>query len=446
MPVYFILLVLLLYLLPGLLQTIAQAPPPPAEGVALGQQVPDDLVLEMVNHSSPTARLSDFKGKLLLLDFYGTWCSSSRAPMARLDSLQREFSDQLQVLLVSYTKAKDDKTSVEAFFQKWRNPDGSRYSMPSVVNDTTLVKLFPHRRIPHFAWIGPDGTLLAITQAEKVTAPVIKRLLKEGIPPESLQKDLDLSKPLYAAAHLSEKNALQYSMLVKGKVDDSPGRSQLFRQGEGSIRALNVNLSLLEMFELARTNLYPIYGSRKLELIDVDSSRLIQEKSGLSPAEWKKQHTYSYELVLPAGQEDNVYRIMLEDLNRYTGYHAALEERETDCLLLVRKGRKDRIKNKGGQPTNSLYSPQRPRLQNMPIQVLVARLNGNNDLPLLVVDQTRYSAPIDIELSSGFTDLQVLRRELQAYGLDLVPARKKVLVPVLRQQKTNTAFGLSTNN
>jgi len=40
----------------------------------IGDPVPDIILENMVNYSGKTAHLSDFKGKLLILDFWATWC------------------------------------------------------------------------------------------------------------------------------------------------------------------------------------------------------------------------------------------------------------------------------------------------------------------------------------------------------------------------------------
>lgn len=434
MPILFLLLALLLQLVPGLTLSPARAQPmpPPAEGLPLGQPVPGASKHAVVNYHAPTVKLSDFRGKLLLLTFYGTWCSSSREPMPRLDSLQQAFDGQLQVLLVSYTGARDTKASVTAFLEQWRKPDGSRLGLPSIVDDTLLIKSFPHKRIPHFAWIGSDGTLQALTGPDQVTARNIQQAITTGVMPPSLLKDADLSQPLFPDNNRTVGNLLHYAILLKGKLDDGPPRMQLRREGEAIKGIVAANMSLLELYNAAKRNLYPAFGSKGLVLARVDSARLFQEKSGLSPSAWKAAHTYSYDLHLPPGHAGDFYRVMLDDLNRSSGYHASLELRETDCLLLVRKGRKDKLRSKGGEPESRLYSQQNPGMRNMPLDALVARLNGNNTLPQLVVNDTNYTGPVDIELKSGFGNLAALRKELQAYGLDLVKARRKTPLFVLR--------------
>lgn len=49
-----------------------------------------------------TIRLSDYKGKVVLLNFWATWCPPCRAEMPDLVKMQREYKGSLQVIGVTY--------------------------------------------------------------------------------------------------------------------------------------------------------------------------------------------------------------------------------------------------------------------------------------------------------------------------------------------------------
>ena len=44
--------------------------------LTIGDKVPDVEFENVINYSDKKVRLSDFKGKLMILDFWATWCTS----------------------------------------------------------------------------------------------------------------------------------------------------------------------------------------------------------------------------------------------------------------------------------------------------------------------------------------------------------------------------------
>lgn len=112
-----------------------------------------DTVPDVRNYKSKSASLSDFKDKLLILDFWATWCSPCVYMIPRMDSLQKQFEGKVQFLAVT---AESEKT-VAAFRAKYEKRKGKRIAHPEVVSDTVLRTLFNHTALPHYVWIDPRG-------------------------------------------------------------------------------------------------------------------------------------------------------------------------------------------------------------------------------------------------------------------------------------------------
>lgn len=75
--------------------------------LVLGQGENPAPKLELKDVEGRDLRLSDYRGKVVLLNFWATWCAPCRAEMPDLVKWQREYKSQgLQVIGVTYPPAK----------------------------------------------------------------------------------------------------------------------------------------------------------------------------------------------------------------------------------------------------------------------------------------------------------------------------------------------------
>lgn len=98
----------LLALLPGDGTIGPEAPPPsadggaapePADAAAAGKVAPLNFTLKDMN--GVDVRLESFKGKVILINFWATWCGPCRVEIPYLIELQRQYADDMVVLGVS---------------------------------------------------------------------------------------------------------------------------------------------------------------------------------------------------------------------------------------------------------------------------------------------------------------------------------------------------------
>ena len=92
--------------------------------------------LEVVNYSGKTLSLKEDKDKLILLDFWNTWCSGCLLNFPKMETLEKQFKGKLKVLAVS----NQDRVTLEKFFS---GKNGQRYKgVVSVTGDKILHQLF----------------------------------------------------------------------------------------------------------------------------------------------------------------------------------------------------------------------------------------------------------------------------------------------------------------
>src|SRR5437868_5246081 len=120
--------------------------------IKVGDKLPNISVMQMMNYKLPKVSLEQFKGKKLILDFWASWCGGCAKKFPILDSMQRQYQDSLQVLLVSCANARDSRKKIGNFFEQQKISAGKPLILPTVVDDIDLDQLFPHQYIPHYVW------------------------------------------------------------------------------------------------------------------------------------------------------------------------------------------------------------------------------------------------------------------------------------------------------
>ena len=141
----------------------------------IGDRIPDMVFNVLYNSDIKKISTKDLFGKAIIIDFWATWCTGCVAGFPHLEELQATYKKNLQVLMVNNSN-RDSLEKINSFFSK-RKADGYVVSIPGFINEKSLDMLFPHRSIPHYIMIGPDGRVKAITDADGITEESIKRLI-----------------------------------------------------------------------------------------------------------------------------------------------------------------------------------------------------------------------------------------------------------------------------
>jgi thiol-disulfide isomerase/thioredoxin len=123
----------------------------PAAALAQTPRPAPPVVLRDLN--GRTVRLTDFKGKVVLLNFWATWCPPCRAEIPELVKWQREYRSQgLQVIGVTYppTNARKVRSAVRRL----------RVNYPVLFGRRETKALFdPGETLPFSIVIDRDGSV-----------------------------------------------------------------------------------------------------------------------------------------------------------------------------------------------------------------------------------------------------------------------------------------------
>lgn len=209
--------------------------------------VPDLQFSTLLNAPVNSTSLSKLKGKVVLVDFWATWCGACLEAMPHLKALQARYSKDLQVIAVTDESTKRADLYIKAKPANfWFAVDTGR----------KLAAIFPHQLIPHSILIGADGKLIAATLPEAITDQVIDSLLnkqKVHLPDkkDNLVSHEDLIQQSFAAA-----DTVQYRFMMQGEIKGGPGLSTTWLDNKAfSGRRLTcINLPLTTLYMLANGN------------------------------------------------------------------------------------------------------------------------------------------------------------------------------------------------
>lgn len=424
---------LLRYLLIALLcpcllnaQTFAGKP------LTIGDQVPDIEFPVIINHKTSSARLSDFKGKLVILDFWATWCTSCLQGFPKLDSLQKFFENDLKIFLVNSKETRDNLQKVSLFYKNWELRTGKNLDLPSVVEDTIAKKLFQPRLIPHYVWIGQDGKLIAFTSVEEVTAKNIRAVLNGEVSNLKMKKDQDVSQPLFTSNALPAEDLLYYSIFLKGQFDGLPG-GERFRYTNNVAHGLAMtNSSLLNMYKRVVFSGKKEFHTKQIILDMQDSSGILPPKNSELIKEWNKVNLYSFDFIMPVAEAPHLYEKAMDMLNEQSGYVGYFENRKIECLVLKRKGWFNKVKPERSNDPKETLSTSNKRIT-MPS--LMRQLNGIESIDELIINEAGFNGKINFKFPDDMNNLESMQQQLSSYGLKLKVVKRVIEIFVLKKLK-----------
>jgi len=409
-----------LLLLLMLIQTAIQAQTQYITPLKVGDKVPEELwkmSFTAVNQEGgENISLGNYRDKLIILDFWSTWCSPCIKAIPKFEQLQHDLKNDVQFIMVT----SQSKEVISPFFTK------RDVKLPSLVNDTLLTKIFPHRYVPHEVWI-KDGEIFAITGEKEVTSDNIGKALNgriKSFPEKKFNFDYDLTQPLLLNDNGGGAKDLLYHSLFTGYLDGIGGAG-VFTDSSGrfKIRALNGTILQLYQFAIRYENIPLSYANRCI--LDFDKQEEVlppPEVPAYSPAVREKY--YCYELIVPVGLREMVPQLMMEDLNRFFGaiynIRGAVEKRMVKCWVLKKKGSIENLVSKSETPEIIMDDSNLAVYRKQPFQKFynaMVSLFRKEMLP--IIDSTGITSEIDICFPAKEKDILKFKSCLNQYGLDL---------------------------
>ncbi len=160
-------------------KVVAQEPIKP---LYVGDRLPETFWQQehsvYANGQTTKQTLAQYKGKLLILDFWATWCGSCINKFNMLQQRQAKYGAALAVMLVNSSSTRDSPEKIKMLMEG-KKPPYQVFKLTSIINDEYLAALFPHGAVPHYVWVNKRGQIAALTNGELMNAAQLAHLLQK---------------------------------------------------------------------------------------------------------------------------------------------------------------------------------------------------------------------------------------------------------------------------
>lgn len=430
----------------------------------IGDQVPDLEFSNIINHDGKTIKLSDLKGKIVLLDFWATWCTPCIKSFPKMDSLQMQFKDDLVILPISYEP-------FEKVNKAWKDIEYIKGSNLPLIYDTNMHTYFAYRMVPHVIWIDRNGKIAAMTDNIPVTTENVSSFIAKGKIDLEEKRDIlerNFSRPFLAGQlgdYKFEPEQVLYSSTIIEGIDAmssagqfSPGRSKY-----GTLHLIAHNKSIQDLFKNALINIEipnrefenPKFYSNldfylnmyaRIQWEAKDSTHFWSINTSTAERFSKmpvKDLCFNFELILPI--QDSLYfkEYMLHDLNRYFGSRFGLEglraKRKVKCYALTVVGPESLFKSKGGASNIDLNRGIFEfRVKNMRVDdILFYWISFHQQrFKYPIINETNYILPIDFDLGVvDPSDFYAVNEALKKCGLEFKLVERDLDMIVIRDRQ-----------
>ncbi|WP_346319443.1 redoxin domain-containing protein [Chitinophaga sp. YIM B06452] len=152
-------------------------------------QIMPDIPLKLAEGNRIVHRkLSDFKGKKVVFDYWDKTCSSCIAGFPKVDQLRQKYQEELVIIAITDDSFSDFKKLRE----KYRNINTSKLIF--AVEDSMLKRLLPLPAVPYYIWVDPERKLDAAVPPSHFNDSTIASYINGNFWSYNMSKDLEFLK------------------------------------------------------------------------------------------------------------------------------------------------------------------------------------------------------------------------------------------------------------
>ncbi|TDQ77968.1 thiol-disulfide isomerase/thioredoxin [Sphingobacterium yanglingense] len=381
----------------------------------VGESIPEMVTMPIVNWEQSEIDLGRYKDRVVVLEFFDTYCATCIEGMPHLQQVQQQMGDKLLVLMVTW----QSKEVIEKFYRDNRFLKENNVKLPTIVDDTLMRKYFPHQGVPHTVFLY-QGKVQAVTYPDYVKKKFVDELYTTGKLSVPQKDDFKEGTKMF-----EEEVGLIGSVRLTGyqeSLEEKPGLTIERDSVSGVYKTYFYNVGILNAYKAILAYIkkptFILTEQRILWKVKDPSKYRYQEGSGGSHI-WLTQHGISYERRSKVvGDLSDQAKLVLNDLNSLLGLSVYWDTLEMDCLI-VRKARK-KVKSVDAVKTGK-------KIENIGILTFLMDYSGNYPP---IIDESGYTGGLTI---ANYASIEELNLQLRYYGLEIITGRRPIEILVLEE-------------
>lgn len=291
--------------------------------------VPPSAVQQMRGTGKPID-LKKLEDKVVILDFFDTFCGTCIQTMPKLQKLQDKLKDKVQIITVSW----QDKGTLQRFYDKNEYLKENKVNLPVIYSDVYLKERFPHKSVPHVVLLF-NGQVQAITGNKVITEEHVLALYEKGQVDLPLKDDFGTGNLLgQAIGERLTKGAVSLSGYQNGVPFES------FRKQQDSVTGLqktsfyNCSIYSAVMSTWAKIEKANYIPRPERLLLIVKDPNAYKDTANVGDI-WYAEHAISYERMDVISRTDSAQgRLLLHDLHTFLGIRTNKAMKNIECLIL----------------------------------------------------------------------------------------------------------------
>ncbi|WP_400261422.1 TlpA family protein disulfide reductase [Sphingobacterium sp. SG20118] len=350
--------------------------------------------------------LDQFKDKLLIIDFFTTFCTSCIEAIPEHNLVQQEYKDEIQIVPV--TIEKEDR--VASFFRK--NDYVKANELPIGIEDKDLGSIFPYQTVSHVVWIY-KGKLIAITMGDMVTKNNIEHVLQgNSVANWPMKNDFFKSIDDTLVTH---ENVFESKL---GSFVNGGTTSYRLDTIGDKIRLKIVNAPIIASFNYLFNEIskLPLMKKERIVVEAPNVERYIKPDT-MPMSVWLQKYSFCYESTWPLTMDKSeLYNAIIIDLSNRLGVIARLDDHDA-TVWVVRKSRNrmlNSVSNNGKKTELVVWM--------MMLEIF------NVDFPPILIEEDQHT----LIIPGAVKDFNSLRKVLESSGFDLSVEKKSILSLILK--------------